>query len=429
MAFSPTGPIKISEMRTEVVRLEEDKLNKDEKAATSAVADVAKKLETPRSISLSGDVTGSSNFDGSTNISISATVANNSHTHLWSNITDKPSSFTPSAHNQASNTINAMTGYVKPEAGGSIATSDTLNSAIGKLEKNLDGKLAIDGKAVSATTADTSKSCTGNSATATKLATTRTINGVGFDGTQNITITANPNAHNQASSTITAMTGYSKATTASAISASDSLNVAIGKLEKSLDGKQPSGSYAAANHNHNGVYSPVSHTHTKANITDFPTALKNPNALTISLNGTSQGAYDGSAAKSFNITAASVGAAASSHTHAYLPTSGGTISGSLTVTGNILSNGNVTAYSDRRVKENIQTIDNALDKVMMLSGVTYNLIGDDKRQAGLIAQDVQKVLPEAVIVNANGILSLDYSRVISLLVNAIKELRGELSWK
>lgn len=46
-----------------------------------------------------------------------------------------------------------------------------------------------------------------------------------------------------------------------------------------------------------------------------PSALKNPNALTISLNGTSQGAYDGSAAKSFNITAASVGAAASSHNH------------------------------------------------------------------------------------------------------------------
>lgn len=46
-----------------------------------------------------------------------------------------------------------------------------------------------------------------------------------------------------------------------------------------------------------------------------PSALKNPNALTISLNGTSQGAYDGSAAKSFNITAASVGAATSSHNH------------------------------------------------------------------------------------------------------------------
>ena len=53
-----------------------------------------------------------------------------------------------------------------------------------------------------------------------------------------------------------------------------------------------------------------------------PSALKNLNALTISLNGTSQGAYDGSAAKSFNITAASVGAAASSHSHSISNVSG-----------------------------------------------------------------------------------------------------------
>ena len=53
-----------------------------------------------------------------------------------------------------------------------------------------------------------------------------------------------------------------------------------------------------------------------------PSALKNPNALTISLNGTSQGAYDGSAAKSFNITAASVGAATSSHNHSISNVSG-----------------------------------------------------------------------------------------------------------
>lgn len=55
---------------------------------------------------------------------------------------------------------------------------------------------------------------------------------------------------------------------------------------------------------------PTTHTHTKSQITDFPAALKNPTALTISLNGTSQGAYDGSAAKSINITPASIGAIA-----------------------------------------------------------------------------------------------------------------------
>ena len=60
----------------------------------------------------------------------------------WSGITSKPSTYAPSAHNQASNTINAMTGYSKPSSTSAIGTSDTLNAAIGKLEKALDGKQA-----------------------------------------------------------------------------------------------------------------------------------------------------------------------------------------------------------------------------------------------------------------------------------------------
>lgn len=55
-------------------------------------------------------------------------------------------------------------------------------------------------------------------------------------------------------------------------------------------------------------FPPASHNHKKNEITDFPSSLKNPNALTISLNGTSQGAYDGSSAKNINITAGGIGA-------------------------------------------------------------------------------------------------------------------------
>lgn len=62
------------------------------------------------------------------------------HTHTKSEITDFPTSMPPTAHNQASNTINAMTGYSKPSSTSAISASDTLNSAIGKLEKALDGK-------------------------------------------------------------------------------------------------------------------------------------------------------------------------------------------------------------------------------------------------------------------------------------------------
>ena len=78
---------------------------------------------------------------------------------------------------------------------------------------------------------------------------------------------------------------------------------------------------ATSGHNHDSVYAKTSHTHTKSQITDFPTTLKNPNSVIIKLNGgstegTNLFTYDGSAAKSLNITPSAIGAAASSHSHA-----------------------------------------------------------------------------------------------------------------
>lgn len=63
------------------------------------------------------------------------------------------------------------------------------------------------------------------------------------------------------------------------------------------------------------TFTPSSHTHTKANITDFPTSIKNPYALSIQLNNGTANTYDGAVAKSINITPSSIGAAPSSHTH------------------------------------------------------------------------------------------------------------------
>jgi hypothetical protein len=83
--------------------------------------------------------------------------------------------------------------------------------------------------------------------------------------------------------------------------------------------------------------------------------------------------------------------------------------------------GNVTSNSDRRLKKNIQKIDNALDKVQQLNGVLFTMKETNSRQTGLIAQDVQKVLPEAVI--GDDILSVAYGNMVGLLVEAIKELR------
>lgn len=58
----------------------------------------------------------------------------------WANLKNKPDAYTPTAHNQSSNTINTMESYTKPESTSPIETTDSLNQAIGKLEKSLDNK-------------------------------------------------------------------------------------------------------------------------------------------------------------------------------------------------------------------------------------------------------------------------------------------------
>ena len=106
---------------------------------------------------------------------------------------------------------------------------------------------------------------------------------------------------------------------------------------------------------------------------------------------------------------------------------------SLDASGNGIFEGNVTAFgsaSDIKLKENVEVIPNALEKIKELKGVNFNYKKDGKRSTGLIAQDLQKVLPEAVY-TTNDIetkeehLAINYGLVIGLLVEAIKELESK----
>jgi hypothetical protein len=95
----------------------------------------------------------------------------------------------------------------------------------------------------------------------------------------------------------------------------------------------------------------------------------------------------------------------------------------LDVVGDIYASGDLVAVSDERKKTNIEPISNALDKVLQLTGVTFDKIdGDDRRHAGVIAQEVEKVLPEVVYTDKDGMKSVAYGNVIGLLIEAIKEL-------
>lgn len=93
--------------------------------------------------------------------------------------------------------------------------------------------------------------------------------------------------------------------------------------------------------------------------------------------------------------------------------------------GNFVARGNVSAYSDIRLKTDLSKITNALDKIDQLTGYVYTRIDTNERQTGLIAQDVEKVLPEAV--HHGDMLAVNYGQMMGLIVEAIKELRAEIN--
>ena len=103
-------------------------------------------------------------------------------------------------------------------------------------------------------------------------------------------------------------------------------------------------------------------------------------------------------------------------------------SGTLTVSADVVAYG---SPSDVRLKENIKPIKSALDKVEKLQGVTFDWKESDsileiKKDIGFIAQDVQKVVPELVRENKDGMLSMRHQGIAPILLEAIKELKAEI---
>jgi hypothetical protein len=101
-----------------------------------------------------------------------------------------------------------------------------------------------------------------------------------------------------------------------------------------------------------------------------------------------------------------------------------TCAGGLDVTGDIAASGTVTAQSDEKLKENVITIENALEKVLSLRGVEYDRIDSGDHQIGVIAQEVEKVVP--AVVYGDEIKSVAYANLVGLLIEAIKEQQKEI---
>jgi hypothetical protein len=115
--------------------------------------------------------------------------------------------------------------------------------------------------------------------------------------------------------------------------------------------------------------------------------------------------------------------------------SGGTNVLTCDSSGNLTTTANITAYSDIRLKENISTIKNGLELVNKLRGVTFNWKDTGNYSYGLIAQEVEEIIPELVLETETGTLegeasnkikSVDYSKITAVLIEAIKEQQHQL---
>ena len=110
--------------------------------------------------------------------------------------------------------------------------------------------------------------------------------------------------------------------------------------------------------------------------------------------------------------------------------------GQISSSGDVVADGDVVAYnsSDVRLKDNIEVIKGSLDKIDGIRGVEFDWnekspgwAKERGHDVGVIAQEVQKVVPEIVVERKNGYLGVDYKRIVPLLIESVKELRQEVN--
>lgn len=101
----------------------------------------------------------------------------------------------------------------------------------------------------------------------------------------------------------------------------------------------------------------------------------------------------------------------------------------LNVYGNIGITGNIFTTSDEKIKTNVKTVDNALEKIINCRGVSFNYIDNsNKQQIGVIAQEIEKIIPEIVDTNNNGFKNVNYLSIIGYLIEAIKDLNNKINY-
>lgn len=448
-------------------------------AALSGNSTTATTLQTARTISLAGDVTGSVSFNGSANVSITATVADNSHNHQIANVSDSYKLF-QNTSNHGTYTSFASTGSAMPQFGWNFVQGSTngpgVNSASQyyRLYTGLGANYANTtygmewavGRNVASpylnirylengTLGGWQKVSAGYADSAGKLQTARSITLTGdvtgtatFDGSANISITTTGGGGGGATNAVT--TDYNSSLN------SDSRNSrGVTRLYR----RDNDSDYSVQTY-WTGTYWRLYGYNGDNNHADTYCGVANQlaTARTISLTGDVSGSasFNGSANVSITATVAdnshnhtnyianTVDAWITSsdsrqriyfanNSHSYWKSSlfhywrvGNTDVNALTLDSsyNLTALGNITAYSDISLKENIESIENPLMIIRRMRGVRYdrNDIEGSKKHVGVIAQEVEEVLPEVVNIDETGLRTVAYGNITSVLIEGIKEL-------
>ena len=336
-------------------------------------------------------------------------------------------------------------------------STGNLTITTGTLVANVEGNVTGN---VTGNTSGSSGSCTGNAATATALATARNIGGVSFDGTGNINLPGVNTAGNQDTSgtaaiaTTVTVADESSDTSCNVIFTTAATGDLAPKSGTNLTFNSSSGLLTATGFagaltgDVTGNASTATTLETARNIAgvSFDGSANISLALTnLGISDGTNGQFlqtNGSGTFSFaTVSTPTLSSLSLDTTDDVQFDSFGVGTAASGTTGEIRATNDVTAFysSDVALKEDITNISNPLEAVDKLNGVLFNWKqsyidqrgGEDgyfvrKKDVGVIAQDVEKVLPEAVATRPDGVKAVKYDRLTCLLIEAVKALKLEI---
>ena len=432
--------------------------------ALSGNASTATALATGRTIGMTGDVVWTSaSFDGSGNVTGTATIQANS-VALG---TDTTGNYVQSVANGS-----YLTG------GGSASEGTALTLGVDATNANTASKVVARDGSGNFSAGTVTAALSGNASTATTLATARTINGVSFNGAANITVadsTKLPLGGGAMTGAITTNSTFdgrnvsvdgSKLDTiaTSANNYSFPYTVSAGESTSTVVQRNSGGYIFSSYFNGTGTFATSgdssamgmftgtngsdtygrSYTAAKArtllNVANGATNVTNTNQLT---NGAGYTTFTANQALStgdsptFSRVTANGWFYANGATGIYWATYGGgwfmqdtswvrSYSDKGILTGGTMQAATFNTTSDRNTKKDIKPIENALEKVQQLGGYMFTFKHNDQKSSGVIAQEVQKVMPELVQEGGEGHLTVQYGNMVGLLIEAIKEQQAQI---